>query len=40
MVLKAVSEQLEMQSMEDARKEMGISDKDDKPLKQNMFKVV
>lgn len=27
-----------MQSMEDARKEMGISDKDDKPLKQNMFK--
>lgn len=29
-----------MQSMEDARKEMGISDKDDKPLKQNMFKVV
>ena len=40
MVLKAVSEQLEMQSMEDARKEMGISDNDDKPLKQNMFKVV
>lgn len=40
MVLKAASEQLEMQSMEDARKEMGISDKDDKPLKQNMFKVV
>ncbi len=30
----------EMQSMEDARKEMGLSDKDDRPLKQNMFKVV
>lgn len=29
-----------MQSMEDARKEMGISDTDDKTLKQNMFKVV
>lgn len=29
-----------MQSMEDARKEMGLSDKDDRPLKQNMFKVV
>ena len=29
-----------MQGLENARKEMGISDKDDKPLKQNMFKVV
>ena len=29
-----------MQGLEKARKEMGISDKDDKPLKQNMFKVV
>lgn len=29
-----------MQSMEDARKKMGLSDKDDRPLKQNMFKVV
>ncbi len=29
-----------MQSMEDARKEMGLSDKDNRPLKQNMFKVV
>lgn len=28
------------QGFENARKEMGISDKDDKPLKQNMFKVV
>ena len=40
MVLKAVSEQLEMQSMEDARKEMGISDKEDKPVKQNVCKGV
>ena len=29
-----------MQGLENARKEMGLSDKDDKPLKQNMFKVV
>lgn len=29
-----------MQSLEGARKEMWISDKDDNPLKQNMFKVV
>lgn len=29
-----------MQNLEGARKEMGLSDKDDKPLKQNMFKVV
>ena len=29
-----------MQGLENARKEMGISDKDDKPLKQNMFKVI
>ena len=29
-----------MQGLENARKEMGISDMDDKPLKQNMFKVV
>ena len=29
-----------MQRLENARKEMGISDTDDKPLKQNMFKVV
>ena len=29
-----------MQGLENARKEMGISDKDDKPLKQNIFKVV
>lgn len=29
-----------MQGLEKTRKEMGISDKDDKPLKQNMFKVV
>jgi hypothetical protein len=34
------SEEQAMQSMEDARKEMGLSDKDDRPLKQNMFKVV
>lgn len=26
--------------LENARKEMGISDTDDKPLKQNMFKVI
>lgn len=29
-----------VQSVEDARKEMELSDKDDRPLKQNMFKVV
>lgn len=29
-----------MQEFENARKEMGLSDKDDKLLKQNMFKVV
>ena len=29
-----------MQTLEGARREMGLSDKDDKPLKQNMFKVV
>ena len=29
-----------MQGLGNARKEMGISDTDDKPLKQNMFKVV
>lgn len=29
-----------MQGLENARKEMGILDMDDKPLKQNMFKVV
>ena len=29
-----------MQGLENARKEMGLSDKDDKSLKQNMFKVV
>lgn len=29
-----------MQELENARKEMGILDTDDKPLKQNMFKVI
>lgn len=29
-----------MQGLENARKEMGLSEKDDTPLKQNMFKVV
>ena len=29
-----------MQGLKNARKEMGILDMDDKPLKQNMFKVV
>lgn len=29
-----------MLTLEDTRKEMGISDKEDKPLNQNMFKVV
>lgn len=36
----AEKELKKMQGLETARKEMGISDKDDKPLKQNMFKVV
>ena len=36
----AEKELQKMQGLENARKEMGISDKDDKPLKQNMFKVV
>ncbi len=36
----AEKELQKMQSMEDARKEMGISNKKDKPLKQNMFKVI
>ena len=36
----AEKELKKMQGLENARKEMGISDKDDKPLKQNMFKVV
>ena len=36
----AENELRKMQTLEGARKEMGISDKDDKPLKQTMFKVV
>lgn len=36
----AENELRKMQTFEEARKEMGISDKDDKPLKQTMFKVV
>ena len=36
----AENEIRKMQNLEGARKEMGLSDKDDKPLKQNMFKVV
>ena len=36
----AEKELQKMQGLENARKEMEISDKDDKPLKQNMFKVV
>lgn len=36
----AEKELQKMQGVENARKEMGISDKDDKPLKQNMFKVI
>lgn len=36
----AENELRKMQTLDDARKEMGISDNDDKPLKQNMFKVV
>lgn len=36
----AEKELQKMQGLENARKEMGISDEDDKTLKQNMFKVV
>ena len=36
----AEKELQKMQGLENARKEMGISDTDDRPLKQNMFKVV
>ena len=36
----AENELRKMQTLEGARKEMGLSDKDDKPLKQTMFKVV
>ena len=36
----AENELRKMQTLEGARKEMGLSDKDDKPLKQNMFKVI
>ena len=36
----AEKELQKMQGLENTRKEMGISDTDDKPLKQNMFKVV
>ena len=36
----AENELCKMQTLEGARKEMGLSDKDDKPLKQTMFKVV
>ena len=36
----AEEEHQKMQGLENARKEMGLSDKDDKPLKQNMFKMV
>ena len=36
----AENELRKMQTLEGARKEMGISDKDDKPLKQTTFKVV
>lgn len=36
----AEKELQKMQGLENARKEMEISDMDDKPLKQNMFKVV
>lgn len=39
--LEDVEKELQkMQGLENARKEMGILDMDDKPLKQNMFKVV
>lgn len=36
----AEKELKKMQELENARKEMGLSDKDDKPLKQTMFRVV
>lgn len=36
----AENELRKMQTLEGVRKEMGLSDKDDRPLKQNMFKVV
>lgn len=36
----AENELRKMQTLEGARKEMGLSDKDDKPLRQTMFKVV
>lgn len=36
----AENELRKMQTLEGARKEMGLSDKDHKPLKQHMFKVV
>ena len=36
----AENELRKMQTLEGTRKEMGLSDKDDKPLKQTMFKVV
>ena len=36
----AEKEHQKMQELENVRKEMGISDTDDKPLKQNMFNVV
>ena len=36
----AENELRKMQTLEGARKELGLSDKDDKPLKQTMFKVV
>ena len=37
--LEDVEKELQ-KGLENARKEMGILDMDDKPLKQNMFKVV
>ena len=36
----AEKELQKMQGLENARKEMEISDTDDKPLKQNMFEVI
>ncbi len=36
----AEKELQKMHGLENARKEMGILDMDDKPLKQNMFKVI
>ena len=36
----AANELRKMQTLEGARKEMGLSNNDDKPLKQTMFKVV